>query len=99
MERKNTERHVLLHHADDALFHHPHELHMLGYAAWPELVHACPDREQNLKIAVSLYFLRCCPCQEIANAIGGHRVSPLRELSLGQLSSEDLPEDSAALRV
>ena len=45
MERKNAERHVLLHHADDALFHHPHQLHISRHAAWPKLVNACSERK------------------------------------------------------
>src|SRR6185312_8816055 len=99
MERQHAEDDVFLHHADDAVLDHAHELHPLGYGVRAELVDTRADGEEHLQIAKARDIVRHVPGQQVAYLFWVDGFATMIEFLIGKLARKRFAEDGPPGRI
>lgn len=93
------ERHIFLHHPDDAVLDHPDEDDVRGQRPWFELVDPGADREDHLQIPEAMKIGRRSPREDVADLFRVILGNIHRKRQIGQVACKSLGEDEASLSI
>jgi hypothetical protein len=99
MEREHGKCHIFLHHPDDAVLDHAHDLHTGRHGLDAELVDAGADREEDFKVAIAREIFGNRPGDQIAHRIRIDRRRIRGERNVRKITRKSFGENRAAFCV